>query len=191
MAGKNLDFYKIVHLIKLRRKPKNVYLQVKQKFNGKRGIYLAWMKLGSLRNLESAINQKIFFLDKPYSVLSESTEAVLFNGTHNNKITESNVAECTQDWRFTVQTIEKFARLNVKITHKNFLNGSFAIFVNGKLKGTTTKSEHYIFALNEPSRFLEFSIRNPHHSCLFCGFSLKGLKIQILQLKSNVIALNT
>ena len=188
---KNLDFYKIVHLIKLRRKPKDVYLQVKQKFNGKRRIYVAWMKLGSLRNIELAINQNIYFLDKPCSALGESTEAVLFNGVQNNKITESNVAECTQDWRFTVQTIEKFAHLSVKITHENFLNGSYAIFVNGNLKGTTTKSEHYIFELNEPSRFLEFSIRNPHHSCLFCGFSLKGLKIQILQLKSNVIASNT
>lgn len=173
---------KIIRLIRLRKKSKESLRIIRAKFNGRALSYYIWLKTGSLRPLEAFFDKYLFFLSAPSRPIVMNNVYTLFSGERKIEINESNVAKESQDWRFIFRVPLRTSRINVILEHELFKIGSFAIFVNGKLKGTTNLSSRYNFELNYPNDRIEISIRNPLHSCLNCGIDVSALKFIVNQL---------
>lgn len=156
--------------------------QIASDFQGKKKLYLLWLKLGKPRPLEKVVC-KFFggFLKIPNQISEPGMNAVGFNSAEQNWIELSKTPIDANDWRFRILQDPRRVTATIEIISNGIREWNWLVFINGVLFGTTTKVEHgtYVIRLNPAPRNIEISFRSPLHVCKLCYKDLSDLSVRI------------
>jgi hypothetical protein len=175
-----LEGSQLYNLIILRRINKQELTFVLKNFNGKKFIYFLWLKYGQLRPIESVVCKFLKgFLSAPETKIQAGSDI-----TWSKKIEKSwvNFINCpveANDWRFKLINSNYEKKHLIQLYSESFKNWNWAVFLNGKLIGTTPKNSDGVYSIfiESKSKYLEFSLRSPMHVCRLCYHSLQDLNL--------------
>jgi hypothetical protein len=176
-------FMHLREIIQTRQVSKWESVKIFTRFNGKRYLYLVWIKLGKPRHFERFVF-RLFrgFLPTPREHFKTGDLSTGFVPNAQKWIVINQVSSEAHDWRFKLKQIRHSKKTSIELISENFKNWNWLVFVNGKLQGTTLQNSDGVYNINSSSysKILEISLRSPSHVCELCERGLDDLRIRIL-----------